>query len=55
MANLTDAEKNPLYKIVRQNEEPRRKRTGYQDVFYSDTPQAAGNSPLTTIKKEMKP
>jgi len=32
------------------NEEPRRKRTGYQDVFYSDTPQAAGNSPLTTIK-----
>jgi len=33
------------------NEEPRRKRTGYQDVFYSDTPQTAGNSPLTTIKQ----
>jgi len=33
------------------HEEPRRKRTGYQDVFYSDTPQTAGNSPLTTIKQ----
>jgi len=32
-----------------ENEEPRRKRTGYQDEFYLDAPQEAGNLPLTTI------
>jgi len=37
------------------NEKPRRKQTGYQDDFYSDTQKAAGNSPLTTIKSSLTP